>query len=434
MAFGGYKFKGYKVVRANLADNTYANWCLLVHQARIKAFMESCALSGAQWHFSKTNGALSFESHGNVIYRVANGNGEYHDYLSFFQYGNEELYYMIGTLGDANSASGTVTSVTLNAKYCTDGSTTASSRMFKRWGFASALSIDDFNDDGPFTSWPVRALACSTQRGAGGSDSDLSTSESAGIYFTASTIFVGVATKGKDIITFHGPNRNDCCVESGDAFSSICDPDDSFGIAKLIVGYNSTETTNFSRDYVYAIDLRNNECLDSSGGRAFGTSMLTNSTYSCLALVPSGAAFLSSTTTKIPYESCYLSTLGQNVNNISGLNLLVKGVVKNELLCCNSVTYANRLTLPDAGTQIMGGNMIAICPTTMYTNTSGISSKGRYVGYQVYGTGRPVSSSSSGTSPTLAGQLEMFPCAYVGWDPSNPNINDYASWPELALQ
>lgn len=40
MAFGGYKFKGYKVVRANLATNTYANWCLLVHQARIKAFME----------------------------------------------------------------------------------------------------------------------------------------------------------------------------------------------------------------------------------------------------------------------------------------------------------------------------------------------------------------------------------------------------------
>ena len=28
MAFGGYKFKGYKVVRANLATNTYANWCL----------------------------------------------------------------------------------------------------------------------------------------------------------------------------------------------------------------------------------------------------------------------------------------------------------------------------------------------------------------------------------------------------------------------
>ena len=84
MAFGGYKFKGYKVVRANLATNTYANWCLLVHQARIKAFMESCALSGAQWHFSKTNGPLSFESYGNVIYRVANANGEDHDYLSFF--------------------------------------------------------------------------------------------------------------------------------------------------------------------------------------------------------------------------------------------------------------------------------------------------------------------------------------------------------------
>lgn len=434
MAFGGYKFKGYKVVRANLATNTYANWCLLVHQARIKAFMESCALSGAQWHFSKTNGALSFESYGNVIYRVANANGDYHDYLSFFKYGDEDLYYMIATLGDANAASGTVTSVTSNAKYCTEGHSTASSRNFKRWGFASALSISDFNDDGPFSSWPVGALACSTQRGSEGANSGLTTSESEGIYHTVTEIFVGVATKGRDVITFHGPNRNDCCIESGDAFSSICDPDDSFGIAKLIIGYNATETSNLSRNNVYAIDLRNNECLDSSGSRAFGANITANTSYSCLALVPSGVAFLSSTTTKIPYESCYLSTLNKNVKNISGLNLLVKGVVKNELLCCNSLTYDNRLTLPDAGTPIMGGNMISICPTTMYSLTSGISSKGGYVGYQIYGTGYPVSPSSSGTTPTFAGPKEMFPCAYVGWDPSNPNINDESSWTELTLQ
>ena len=342
---------------------------------------------------------------------------------------------MIATLGDTN-VSGTVTSVTSNAKYCTEGHNTASNRKFKRWGFASALSISDFNDDGPFSSWPVGSLACSTQRGSEGSSdyADLITSESSGIYFTLTEIFVGVATKGRDVITFHGPNYNACCVESGDAFSSICDPDDSFGIAKLIVGYNSTQTSNLTRNSVYAIDLRNNECLDSSGGRAFSTDISTSSTYSCLALVPSGVAFLSSTTTKIPYESCYLSTLSMNVKNISGLNLLVKGVVKNELLCCNSVTYANRLTLPDAGTPIMGGNMIAICPTTMYSNTAGLYSKGGYVGYQIYGTGRPVSTSSSGTTPASAGPQEMFPCAYVGWDPSNPNINDESSWPELAFR
>lgn len=31
-------------------------------------------------------------------------------------------------------------------------------------------------------------------------------------------------------------------------------------------------------------------------------------------------------------------------------------------------------------------------------------------------------------------QNKQYPCAYVGWDPSNPNINDDTSWPELALQ
>jgi len=69
----------------------------------------------------------------------------------------------------------------------------------------------------------------------------------------------------------------------------------------------------------------------------------------------------------------------------------------------------------------------------MYSNTAGLYSKGGYVGYQIYGTGRPVSISSAGSTPASAGQNEMFPCAYVGWDPSNPDINNVDSWLELAL-
>lgn len=429
MAFGGYKFKGFKVVRANLANNTYANWCLLVHQARIKAFMESCALSGAQWHFSKTNGDLSFESYGNVIYRVANGNGEYHDYLSFFKYGDEELYYMLATLGEYyyNSTQGTPAKYSSSEYQFAGGSTTTS--YYKYAGFASALSLEDFSDLGCFGTYPTRALPCTSQIASGVTNiytDGVKEGTSGFAISSGSTLRFGYATKNKDIVTIFSYGRNGACVESGDAFTSLCDPSDNYRLAKINLGFACSETTTTIPTSSECLDGWTNECLDSEGRRSSRLTSTSSSYKNVLALVPSALPYFFSGGQNIPYGSAYLSSISNEVSNMVKLNtenILVKGVIKNELLSINNFDYSAMNFQPALNTTVMGGNLLtAMCVCKMAT--SGAPSVGRiHHGYLIPGTG----------SPENYGICYMYPVAYVGWDASNPDINNDDSWPELVL-
>jgi len=432
MAFGGYKFKGYKVVRANLATNTYANWCLLVHQARIKAFMESCALSGAQWHFSKTNGPLAFESYGNVIYRVANANGEYHDYLSFFQYGNEELYYMISTLGEyyQESTAGTPY-IRSDARYCGTGASSEASMKLKFASFSSALSREEFNDAGPFATWPVSALACTSQRtdyeNSMSKWGSVNESNLNGAALGSSSVLVGCVTKGKDIVWFRGRMLNSCCIESGDAFSAFCDPDDTYGQLKLVLGFNSgeddTSDMSTSPSSAHVLHYFNAECLTSSGTRAFTSVYYQGNTYSNATIVPDYGAFIGAGGQKVPFGSVYLSNLGKNIYDYSANKINQKGLIKNELLCANAYIYSAFNDAPAIGTPVLGGNLICAAES-LYTGTSSFSIHGMDAGYKTPCVG--VTNASHTNTIGI--------CCYVGWDPSNPDITNESSWPELALQ
>lgn len=428
MAFGGYKFKGYKVVRANLATNTYANWCLLVHQARIKAFMESCALSGAQWHFSKTNGALSFESYGNVIYRVANANGEYHDYLSFFQYGNEELYYMISTLGEYYwEGRGTPGILSVSQYQEHGGSTTAGGYKFS--GYSSALSLQQFEDNGPFGTYPVHALPCTSQLcGASTNYYTDGVKENTDGFIPSNSIWikVGYATKGKDIITIMPDNRG--CVESGDAFASLCDPDDSYTLAKILFGIHPNELTCYNPANTSSLDYWTNECLDTSGNRSSKNTSTSTSYKNNLAVVPDVNSYFSPGGTKVPFGSMSLGTTGaySNLVALNSNNIFTKGVIKPELLCCNSYYSETKSQQPAIGSTALGGNLIALCACQKLPSSgSGTVSRGRiHGGYTIPGTGFTESYAL----------CFCFPVAYVGWDPSNPDITNESSWPELVLQ
>jgi len=428
MAFGGYKFKGYKVVRANLADNTYANWCLLVHQARIKAFMESCALSGAQWHFSKINGDLSFESYGNVIYRVANANGEYHDYLSFFKYGNEELYYMLATNGEYyfNSTQGTPAKNTSSEYQFQGGSITTA--LYRYAGFASALSLEDFSDRGCFGTYPTRALPCTSQLSSGSVNTYTNGVKegTSGFAISYGTIRFGYATKNKDIITIGGSGRNGACIESGDAFSSLCDPSDTYRLAKINLGFNSNEYSWFNPVNSECLDAWSNECLDSEGRRASRLTSNNTGYYNILALVPSALPYFFSGGQNIPYGSVYLSSLSNNGSNMVKLNtenILVKGIIKNELLSINNFDYSAMNFQPALGMTVMGGNLLTtMCVCRMPSNSTPTFGRIHH-GYLISGTG----------SPENYGGSYMYPVAYVGWDSSNPDINNEDSWTELSL-
>lgn len=432
MAFGGYKFKGYKVVRANLTNNTYANWCLLVHQARIKAFMESCALSGAQWHFSKTNGALSFESYGNVIYRVANANGEYHDYLSFFKYGDEELYYMISTLGEYYWQGGTP-EITHASQYQEQGGSTTAGK-YKFAGYSSALSLQPFGDGGPFyfsdnsNSYPDHALPCTSQMcGASTNYYTNGVQENTSGFSPSASIGqkVGYATKGKDIITIAPNNKG--CVESGDAFASLCDPDDTYALAKIPLGAHVGETESYTPINNVSLDFWTGECLDASGKRSSKNTSASASSKNNLAVIPDVNSYFSPGGTKVPFGSVSLGTTGA-FNNLVSLNsnsIFTKGVIKPELLCCNSYYSETKSQQPAIGSTVLGGNLLALCACQRVPTDALNPSRGRiHAGYTVPGTGFTESYAI----------CFCFPVAYVGWDPSNPDITNESSWPELALQ
>ena len=420
MAFGGYKFKGYKVVRANLATNTYANWCLLVHQARIKAFMESCALSGAQWHFSKTNGALSFESYGNVIYRVANANGDYHDYLSFFQYGDEGLYYMISTLGEYYWSGQGTPAVVMDASY---EDYSATDTGVKSMGMGSALSISQFADDGLFSDYPSSALPATSVRTDAATKKATSTfnvneATTNNAFSDQASWYIGFATKGKDIINVTTSRVGasyekywSICVESGDAFSAYMSTIDVYGLMKCVFCSYPNEKPTGSQ---LSNKLYHSHCeaLSDSGerlnwGRAPVQGYKSLLSFICPSLPLYGSGF-----TKQYFEAAVLSAVGQYgsayYKTTTSEGNINKGVVKGELI---SFTMADSPTLlPVYLTPYMGGNLLSVAA------------------YEQFNKGNILFGDSPAPSNTY-----VYSTALVGWDPSNPNINDDTSWPELSL-
>ena len=410
MSFGGYKFKGYSVVKANLSSNTYSNWCLLVHQARIKAFIESCALSGAKWHFNKTSGDLSFETYGNVIYRVANANGDYNDYMSFFKYGTEELYYMIATLGEYYDSSGTPTLNNDSVYFCT--SLSASNGAIPM-GFGSALSFSDFDANGVFgSSYPSNALACSSCY----TDTPVYTGNAFfGQNFTYlyghSTSKIGYCTKGKSIITFI--DNSSVSVESVGGFTQIFSPDDNYNIFKVVLNGYSNETGTVYQSNRF---INNGYCqsLNASGARmnvALGSThrecraYLNQPVMSCFKSAPS----------KIPYEPCRISYSMYIYKTLNSNGIVSKGMINNELMCMNGAN--SNTILPAFGTTVLGGKMITARQCNNYYSSG-------QLGYFIAGV-------PMGSNANLA---PLVPCLYVGWDTSNPDITQISAYPELALQ
>lgn len=93
MSLGGYKFAGYKYQWDGVASDDEIS--LLIHKTRLKAFTEACSKSSSDWHFCKNGGTIDFESNAGVIYKLYNVDG---DFISFFQYKNENKYIAIMTI------------------------------------------------------------------------------------------------------------------------------------------------------------------------------------------------------------------------------------------------------------------------------------------------------------------------------------------------
>jgi hypothetical protein len=215
---------------------------------------------------------------------------------------------------------------------------------------------------------------------------------------------VGFATKDKDILSFsmNEINNPSICVESGDAFQYYLASDDKYGLFKTILSRNSFEASISSQLQVSYMQHGYCECLSSSGNRCNYNSITANN-LTKIQMVKSILSLTGASHTKNFYDSIYLY-----VGRLSPVDgNMVKGVLRNSLI--SQSWFSTSSALPDAFYVQLGGNLI--CGDGREQSTYGILTLGN------------ISNTNS-----VYGKL------YVGWDPSNPDITNESSWPELALQ
>lgn len=402
MALGGYKFAGYKCTKPSGA--TDAQWALLIHKTRLKAFMDANTAASAGWSFDWSNGDEAFETYGNVIYYADRTDPL--NLVSFFKHGSGDdiKYYMIASLFNyqlETTYSG-VTRINKNGTF-TLGSYSSSGqyKVTNNVCLFHTASYDRFSENcfqyvDSGGTYPSRALSlvpisqfCYTSNAP-----YMKGPSSTSSYFAQSLLYLGVAVKGTNILTFTSNNlTNDDsrylrCKTTLVGFDgmTLSSPNDSANIYGItIYGTASSDTAVVS--WSDLADSRLNETLSDSFER-----YPVSDKPSMLLLSQPYKAIYNGSPDAYPFESVILTTNGTRsaAPCLNNDGITSKGSFNVDLLACNGTySYSNFDTWKPAA----NGN------------------------YIVARLKRSVP--SYGTQPCVY---------YVGWDPSNPDITADASW------
>ena len=409
MALGGYKFAGY-----------YAQWdgsmtdvqlSLLIHKTRLKAFVEANTKAGSSWHFCKNGGTIDFEDNTGVIYNIAS---DQYDFISFFQYGDENKYIAILTFPDYVAS-------LFNVKARGQGYYVSGSNRYiwdKRSLFHCA-SITPFEEvDFWYSSYtyPSGALPMVplTTFNMATSSTNMTTSYTGSMMWIAKQtssitgekikLFFGYAMKGSRVIHIFTSTADD---NSG-SYTQISQGEMSVGI----IGFDGlklsspSDTKNlfhalltqlFGSQYEYGYpkktsDYRINSCvqiLNSSGNMYAKTGYAS----ACYISTSCAAGFVYGISNEIPYAQNFVTTQ-ENGNPaweirttgdlLNSDGIFTKGVIDLDLIASNITNASSNLQSCGA---YANGNYLLACKD--------------------YGVNMQT---------------------YCGWDPSNPDITLDASW------
>lgn len=414
MSLGGYLFSGFKCVKPSGATN--AQWALLIHQTRVKAFMEASNFAGAGWDFDEftqeeiDDSVAGLNGHihpaagrQNVVFDITSDGSDL-DLVSFFKKtnNNSTKYYMIASLF----------SYTTNSSY--QNLLTLSSGSFEMGYYGGlnevkiggkhlfhAVSYDRFTLDCLISgvgTYPQRATSLSPitswQRSSYASVGPTENST----YFNNATsgIYIGYALRDDNIISF----ISDRIV--ADVNLRLYSHTALIGFGGLSLSSSDDESN------VYALCLHDNGSELYSSGWPSGYLPIT--TYqetlkndstrypvynlnSEVALSYPSKAFFNGTPTVYPYESVTLTTFGARTGSpsLNSDGITSKGTFNIELLATNG-TY-NYQTM-QIWKSYAGGNYLCVAMNTV--------------------------SSSTPLGPQA--------CYYVGWDESNPVLTEESSW------
>lgn len=403
MSLGGYKFAGYKCTKASGMSN--ADLALLIHKTRLKAFVEACAKANANWHFCKNSGTHDFEGETGVIYNII---GVTSDFVSFFQYENENKYFAIITCPEISDG---IFHDKARGKGYYEGDNTNRYLWTYRTMFhcasVSPLDADFFikQDSGGVATYPSGALPIipistfylnTSPNVCHASDNGKWFSYPRDGFYDC----FGYAVKGSNIITFAVQDYPDNdYIATGQIFVNVIGFD-AMKLSSQADNYNvfhvslNMQTTN-TNECVYVKKNANWHITKSqqtlkSDGTLYAESEMPSSLFlNTMSL----ASYVYGVSTDIPYASMRLVT-HENANsemrtstpllNIDGITS--KGDIDIDLMACN---VTNGYASLKACGAYANGNYLLACKD--------------YGGYQQY---------------------------YVGWDASNPDITLDASWTE----
>lgn len=401
MALGGYKFAGYKCTKPSGA--TDAQWALLIHKTRLKAFLAANTAASAGWSFDWSNGDEAFETYGNVIY-YADGTDPL-NLVSFFKHGSgdDTKYYMIASLFNWSATVETDVMRISNYGPILPGQYKDNNNNYWKVGYRTlfhTVSYDRFPEDCltyTANNYPSRAIPLIP---LGGWYTPTATvprsypSLDTGSYFKANVLYIGCACKDLNIISFisnliSGSNYYQFCRNTVVGFESLnlSSPSDTANIYGITIASTSNgyETSGIVWDSGSLSGY--NETLKSNFER-----YIEASKANWLALTKASRACFNGVVTSYPFEDVTLTTFGIRTAppylNSDGISS--KGSFNIDLLSCNG-TY--NYTAFSQWASVANGNYL----TALYYSHEGNAS-----------------------SPQTT--------YYVGWDPSNPDITSEDAW------
>lgn len=408
MSLGGYKFAGYKCTKPSGA--TDAQWALLIHKTRLKAFMAANTLAGDIWEFDWSNGTIAFETYGNVIYSLTPSDGL--NLVSFFKHKTEEKYYLIASLfsffcSASNDyptklwLSSDTSGPSIKAFYAT------SSNYWKidKKQLFHAVSYDRFATDcliSTSNNYPSKAIFLVP---IGGFCTSSTTTLSVAIgdsnsYGAMTSFCAGYALKNKDIISFaidslsrsEAQNYIKTSLVGFDSLT-LSSPNDTANIYGLCFTYgnssvydiSSVPQASVSPVAPYSETLKDNLSRYTAYGK-----------WSLVGLSRPKKAFFGGSPESIPYESVEL-TAGCTRSTEPFLNsdgICSKGAFNIDLISANS--YYNNTAYSMMNTAANGNYLL------VYRSSDTVS----------------------GATSIVYSQVNY----YVGWDPSNPDITSDDAW------
>lgn len=397
MSLGGYKFAGRYCQKGSLTD---AQWALLIHKTRIKAFLDASARANAGWQIDHTNGQIDFENYGNAIYRLDDIG---YNFITTFKNGDNAFFQIVSlfywTSSGASAASGSVNPMALLAR--TNGTTHS-----RYMGVSLFFRIGTTRNDPSLSASTLNGMSYLYPAGTSNTSTyttNITTQigSTSGLFSNYSPLSIGYAVKGKHIISFIKANSHTfISLWSADFYSSVFNDPNPYPSYNYLT-FNSSANTSGSYGEAY-VDSNYSDSVSSDNN------LLVNQ-VNC----PQGFAMNPAATYNPPCQNYPFSAV-TSVAWGSGSTLPCVGIgVSNiDLIATNC---SNAITPFSVGQIVANGNY--------YTARRFVSNAGGVFYVDINGFGK------GGSYYTTSGYQYSLNC-FVGWDPSNPDITQASSWTE----